>query len=130
MVIYFFSFLSITLAHAPHYPGIWKASIYDVPWFVGWEQQYRDAKVPEELYCDKKDKNLLTPPLFAPSEDYDVEKHPSQFSTSSPQANSVKSSTPAWAKEIETRRGIDNPFAPPRPLSLRTRTDRAAPPGT
>ena len=104
--------MSVTLAHAPYYPGIWRASTYDVPWFVGWEQQYRDAKLPQDLY--QKDKSLPTPPLFAPSEDYDVEKNQSRYYSIDFKANESKDSIPAWAKEYEARRGIDAPFAAPR----------------
>ncbi|EKM55491.1 uncharacterized protein PHACADRAFT_256146 [Phanerochaete carnosa HHB-10118-sp] len=127
IMVYFLTLFSLALSHASVYGAFWQTTVYQAPWFVEpalggsvnkpskpkepWENPAFSAYEEED---EKEEEDLgdvsLTPPVVAWARKFDLE---GLYMPSAPlRAKSVESMRPAWAKRVNTRRGIDPPFAP------------------
>ena len=91
-----------TISHMEAYPGVWRTTVYGVPWFE--ERDLRNLTLPTTV--DRKERpRSFESQIFG---SYDATTPPPPKSMGSP--STVQSFRPTWAKDIQHRRGVDNPF--------------------
>ena len=90
-----------------HYPGIWRTTIQNIPWFE--DREFPDPVLPTAV--KKERPRSFESCIFG---GYEPESPNSMVGPSTP-----KSYRPTWAKSMKLRRGVDNPFTIPgaKPLN-------------
>lgn len=129
VTVYFLTIFVIAVSHSSTYGGVWWTTVYNMPWFkdpettkVNFPSYTTESKslplVPvyqSPCFDDAYLSGLLAPPKasFAHSNHVDLESasHAARPRTSSDPA-SIASQRPKWAKQANTRRGLDAPFSP------------------
>ena len=132
---YFLALCYLAVSHSSIYGGIWTTTVYRAPWFVepsatnlARELPSKKASLKEpyenpafSAHEDEDDigvRGQWVPPRapFAGyATDADIERLsiPSpRFLDGSSRSRSEESLRPQWAKRVNTRRGVDMPFAP------------------
>lgn len=131
VLTYFLTLFYLAVSHSSTYPAIWTRTVYKAPWFVeptlgALHTQHRAPKKEKEPYespvfrgddeDDEGDLGML--PLSSPHAPYmrngDIESASvasTHYRAPPPPARSQESLRPTWAKRVNTRRGIDTPFA-------------------
>lgn len=134
IIAYFLTLFYLSLSHSSVYGAFWTMTVYQAPWFVepaiGIQPRTASprASQPKEpwenpafrAHEDVEDEQALnevplTPPVAPWSRNYDPERlsaASSRLRAAPAPARSMESLRPAWAKRVNTRRGVDLPFAP------------------
>lgn len=129
--MYFLTLIITATTHSTAYGAVWSATVSNVPWFVDTQlarisfptaaATEKPASPPKGPYenpvfhaqdNDEEAEGPLAPPNlpFASHLDYDLERQLGAHQLV--QSHSQESLRPNWAKRVNTRRGVDLPFAP------------------
>ncbi|GJE95204.1 hypothetical protein PsYK624_113850 [Phanerochaete sordida] len=144
-IAYFLTLFYLALSHASVYGAFWQLTVYHAPWFVEptlplahsgptskpprppqhkatepWENPAFRHDDDEQDIGDAP----LPPPLAPWARDPEAHALPARRTAPSP-VQSTASLRPPWAQRVQTRRGVDPPFAPAPAASRLSRLVRS-----
>ncbi|KAH7923514.1 hypothetical protein BV22DRAFT_1036217 [Leucogyrophana mollusca] len=134
LLTYCLTLIVMSVTHANEYPAIWSTSVQAVPWFTEGDLSLKSTASPETSIRTLSRKPSASSIASQEScavtryiqerweklsgiESQAIPSHPILFSRD---RLSVDSRRPSWAQKVQTRRGVDQPFArrPAPPVSM------------
>ncbi|CCL98438.1 uncharacterized protein FIBRA_00435 [Fibroporia radiculosa] len=117
LLFYFFALVGITVVHVGSHPAVWASPISSVSWFTPEEkiQGHKSKDMEKGEYENpafKADEAMSARPVsrtqVQSASRFSIMKG---FTISAPRFQNAEGFRPAWAKDVNPRRGVDLPFA-------------------